>query len=259
MKKAPFLRTSELAAAVGIHPNTVRLYEEWGFLPPIPRSPGGYRMFTPLHLEQLRLARMALHGEWPGRPIRRSALNLVKTGATGDLQAALVVARNHLALVHAERAQAEAAADVLQRWALSQAPPATGRTVPISRVAERLDVTTDMLRDWERNGLIEVPRNPTNRYRAYGAQEIGRLRVIRLLRQAGYSTMAILRMVIQLDQDQEVDLRRALDTPRPDEDALSAADRWLSALAGQEQRALDLIAQVQRMIAMQNGVTLAKP
>ena len=32
------LRTSEVAQAAGVHPNTVRLYEEWGFLPPVPRS-----------------------------------------------------------------------------------------------------------------------------------------------------------------------------------------------------------------------------
>jgi DNA-binding transcriptional MerR regulator len=34
-----YLRTSEITKAVGVHPNTVRLYERWGFLPPVPRSP----------------------------------------------------------------------------------------------------------------------------------------------------------------------------------------------------------------------------
>jgi DNA-binding transcriptional MerR regulator len=41
----PYLRTSEISQAVGVHPNTVRLYEQWGFLPPIPRSLSGYRLF----------------------------------------------------------------------------------------------------------------------------------------------------------------------------------------------------------------------
>jgi DNA-binding transcriptional MerR regulator len=53
-----FLYTSEVAAAVGVHANTVRLYEAWDFLPPIPRSQSGYRRFTPAHLEQMRLARL---------------------------------------------------------------------------------------------------------------------------------------------------------------------------------------------------------
>ena len=72
------LRTSDIAKAVGVHPNTVRLYEEWGFLPPIPRGPSRHRMFTQDHLDQMRLARTALRGPWPGRKIKQSALTLVR-------------------------------------------------------------------------------------------------------------------------------------------------------------------------------------
>jgi hypothetical protein len=38
-----------------------------------------------------------------------------------------------------------------------------------------------------------------------------------------------------------------LDTPRPDEDAFSAADRWLSTLSEQEQRANEMIALLAQM------------
>ncbi len=76
--KPRYMRTSDIAQAVGVHPNTVRLYEEWGFLPPIPRSPSGYRQYTQAHLDQMRLAQTALHGGWPGQNIRQSALALVK-------------------------------------------------------------------------------------------------------------------------------------------------------------------------------------
>ncbi|MCP4519474.1 MAG: MerR family transcriptional regulator, partial [Delftia sp.] len=109
--------------------------------------------------------------------------------------------------------------------------------------------SADSLRNWERDGLIKIPRNPRNGYRLYGAPEIGRLRVIRMLRRAGYSTMAILRMLLHLDQGQGGDLRQVLDTPRPDQDVYSAADHWLSTLAAQEKRALDAIAQLEAMIA----------
>jgi DNA-binding transcriptional MerR regulator len=60
-----------------------------------------------------------------------------------------------------------------------------------------LHVTVDMLRNWERNGLITVPRDPSNGYRMYGPCEVGRIRVIRTLVQAGYSLMAILHMLHQ--------------------------------------------------------------
>jgi hypothetical protein len=39
-----------------------------------------------------------------------------------------------------------------------------------------------------------------------------------------------------------------LDTPRPDEDVYSAADRWLSTLTALEGRALNAIAQLEEMI-----------
>ncbi len=246
-----YLRTSDLSRAVGVHPNTVRLYERWGFLPPIPRSPAGYRLFTEAHLDQMRLARLALSDAWPGRNIRRSAVTLVRQAASGDLNQAQDQARQHLALVRSERAQAEAAADFLERWAKGALVPGSAPSLAIGPAAELLAVTPDMLRNWERNGLLTVPRDPETGYRRYGRAEIDRLRVIRMLLRAGYSMMAVLRMVLQLNQGRREGLREALDTPRPDEDILSASDRWLSTLAEQEQRALAMIAQIEDMIRKQ--------
>jgi DNA-binding transcriptional MerR regulator len=258
MSRKRYLYTSEIAKAVGVHPNTVRLYEEWGFLPSIPRSFSGYRLFTEAHLDQMRLARTALQGPWPGQKIKRSALALVRQAAAGDLGGALERSYHHLALVQAEQAQAEAAAELLKRWAEGTAADATIKPLRIGQAAKLLDVSTDMLRNWERDNLIQVPRNPRNGYRLYGATEIGRLRVIRMLRRAGYSTMAILRMVRQLDHGRTKDLRQVLDTPSPDEKVADepgsfvyAADHWLSTLAALEQRAVDLISQLEGMIAKQ--------
>jgi hypothetical protein len=57
--------------------------------------------------------------------------------------------------------------------------------------------------------------------------------------------------LVQLDRGETTDLRRALDTPRPDEDAFTASDRWLSTLAEQEKRAHTIIALVEEMIQKQ--------
>jgi len=255
------LSTSEIARAVGVHPNTVRLYEEWGYLPPVPRGPNGYRLFGQAHLDQMRLARLALHGLWPGRNLRASALALVRQAASGDLGGALEQGYHHLALVQSEQAQAEVAVNLLERWAQGMATDATAGPLLIGQAAQRLGVTADMLRNWERNGLIRVPRDPDNGYRRYGAVEMGRLRVIRMLNRAGYSQMAILRMVLTLDQPQGGDLRsegtlrQILDTPRPDEEIYSAADRWLSTLDEQEQRAQAIISQLEVMLQRQNRNT----
>jgi len=233
---------------VDVHPNTVRLYEEWGFLPTIPRSPSGYRRFTQVHLDQMRLARSAMQFTWMGGNIRDTAREVIFSGAVDDLGGALEAAYRLLVLIQGERSQAEAAADYLERWAKGAQPESMGRPLWIGETARRLAVTTDQLRNWERNGLIQVPRNPENGYRMYGGAQIGRLRVIRTLASAKYSQMSILRMVLHLDGGQREALRQILDTPRDDEDAYYATDRSLASLADMEKKSRGLIALIEELI-----------
>jgi DNA-binding transcriptional MerR regulator len=248
-----YLRTIDLARSAGVHPNTVRLYEQWGLIPAVERSPSGYRRFTRFHLDCLRLARIAYSGEFPGRALRRSATQVLLKAASGDLGGALELAYRHKALVQAEQAQAEIAAALLERWAQGAVMDATNELLQIGQAAGLLGVSVDVLRNWERNGLIAVPRDPHNGFRRYGWREIGRLRVIRMLSRAGYSLMAILRMLTRLDAGQAGDLRQELDTPHPDEDVFSASDHWLSSLADHAQRAAAMIAHLEAMLAAQTA------
>ena len=248
-----YLSTSQLARAVGIHPNTVRRYVDKGFLPPVGRSPAGYRRFTERHLDCLRLTRLVFSNFFPGKAIYASGLQLLYVTAGGDLGGALEHTSRQLALVQPERAQAEVAADLLERWALGAPADATSERLQIGQAARLLGVSIDILRSWDRNGLIDIPRDPSNGYRRYGGAELSRLRVIRMLSRAGYSTGAILRMLIQLDRGETTDLRRALDTPRPDEDVYLASDRWLSTLSEHEERARGMIALVEEMIQKEAG------
>ena len=235
------LSTSKIAKIVGCHPNTVRMYESWGLLPPVPRAANGYRQYTQDHLYQMKLARTALNTAWPGKNIRQAAIDLVHQCARGDLGGALENAYRYLVLVQSERNQAEMAAELVSRWAQGFPADTTGNGLHIREAALHLNVTSDQLRNWERNGLLDVPKDPHNGYRIYGAPELARARVIRVLRNAGYSLMAIYRMLNQLDVDSSTDIKRALDTPRPDEDVSFAPDHWLSTLAGIENSARELI------------------
>lgn len=241
-----FLKTSDIAREVGVHVNTVRLYEARGFLPPVPRTASGYRLFTTRHLEQMRLAYLALKGPYPGGV--EVVLELIQCAADGDLGMAMELAYEYLARIRMEQTRAEAAVELLERWARGQMLDTTRRTLSIGEAAAHLGVTIDQLRNWDRNGLLDVPRDPETQHRQYGAKEIGRLRVIRMLRQSGYSLMAILRMLRQYDAGEVEGLREALDTPGENEDIQTIADRWLTTLAQQEKRALAIINQLTVMI-----------
>ncbi|MGD9161379.1 MAG: MerR family transcriptional regulator, partial [Desulfobacteraceae bacterium] len=232
--RGSFLRTSDIAKASGVHPNTVRMYEEYGYLSPIPRTPKGYRIFTEDHLDQVRLVRTIM--KWPYSGGKSLVITIIKHTAREQLGSALEDAYRYLTRVKAEIDRAEMAAELLEHWASGMAIENTSISLSMRETAELLDITTDALRNWERNGLIKIPRNPKNNYRVYGSDEIARLCVIRTLRKARYSMMAILRMMLVFDKGQKNDLKKVLDTPAPDEDVYSVFDKWQSALKETEKR-----------------------
>ena len=45
-------KTAEVAAMIGVHPNTVRLYEKMKLIPKPERLSNGYRVFTDFHIWQ---------------------------------------------------------------------------------------------------------------------------------------------------------------------------------------------------------------
>lgn len=222
-------RTSDLARAVGIHPNTVMRYIEWGLIPPVERTPAGYRIYTQLHLDCLRLARLIYSLPYTDRELHSSAHDIIEAAAADDWINALDLAQRFSGKIRQEINLAEGTVALLQEWA-TRPPASTGPYYSIGKACERLDVTRDVLRNWERNGLISIPRSPQNGYRQIGTAEMSRLRIIRSLSHAGYSMMAMLRMFTELDSGNTSNLRETLDTPRPDEDVYMAADRWLTTL-----------------------------
>jgi DNA-binding transcriptional MerR regulator len=244
------LRTSDIARALGVHANTIRLYEAWGYLPEIPRGSNGYRQYTVRHLEQARLAHLTVR--WPYLVGDKTLLvKLVKSAANGELGMAMELAYEHLAHVRVERTYAEAAIEFLERWAGGHLIDSSRQKMRIREAALHLNVTVDMLRNWERNGLIDIPRDPSNQYRLYGTAEFGRLRVIRTLVKSGYSQMAILRMLRQFDSGETDNLREALNVPREADETIEViADRWLASLLELEQRAQAAIRQIGHMIEM---------
>lgn len=248
------LSTTRIARLAGCHPNTVRFYEQQGFLPPIRRNPRNqYRLYTRAHIDHMQLAVTAFKSPFPGRTLRRSLTNLVRHAAGGNLGGTLEIAFRHLALVQAETSQAESAVAFLENWAGGMPVDAASRPLHTGQAAQFLGVTIDALRTWERNGLVSIPRDPHNGYRLYGTQEIGRLRVVRMLRTAGYSITAILRMFTRLDKGETTDLRTTLDTPDADADIFYATDTWLTTLAEEQQRANTLISMLQAMIGKQQN------
>ncbi len=242
------LSTSKIARAVGCHPNTVLLYEKWGLIARVPRAANGYRLYTEEHLDQMCLARTALDGLYPGKVIRRKAYRVIALTVCGELELALEQAGIYLESIKKEQKRASKALQVIDTWVDGLAAKNVRKTWSIGEVAKNLDLTVDQLRNWERNGLIVVPRNPENRYRRYSQREIDRLRVIELLLHSGFGMMSIHRLMQRVDKGDFSQLRQVLDTPDQHE-IIYPSDQWMTALAEQEKRAKRVITILEEMIA----------
>lgn len=75
-------RTAQVAQSIGVHANTVRLYAALGLIPKAQRRANGYRIFSDFHIEQFRLARMALQIEVLQNGLRKNIIEVVKTSAS---------------------------------------------------------------------------------------------------------------------------------------------------------------------------------
>ena len=222
-------RTAEIAGMTGIHPNTVRFYEEQALLPPIPRMENGYRIFSEKHLLQLRLIRSAFKAEILNNNLRCEVIAIVKTAAAGNLDGAIHKTAQYQTHIRNEIAKAREAVRITGDL-LSGVYKSGKDTAPIGRreAAAQIGVSMDVLRDWERNGLLSVPRKGNRRL--YGSGEINRMMIISVLRNAGYSQMAIRRMLVRVTQG-ETDLLATLNTPEETEDIISVADRYITSLS----------------------------
>lgn len=226
-----FYKTAEVAKIIGVHPNTVRLYEELALIPRPQRAPNGYRIFTDLHLDVFRLARLAFQIVVLQNGLRKKIVQMVKVAAAGDYDAALALTDEYLRQIKTEQKNAREAITIVGQI-LAGSPPSTTVQLKRSETAKLLEISSDTLRNWEMNGLLRVKRRE-NGYRVYSAEDIDRLKIIRCLRCANYSLEAILRMLSALSVDPQTDLEEALDAveAETDEDIISASDKLLTSLA----------------------------
>lgn len=222
------------------HNIEIRFYEEMKLLPVISRAENGYRIFNDRHLEQLRLLRTAFRSEIISDRLRQEVYAIVKTAAGGDIAGAYQSTQRYLEHLREEKTKAEEAIritlDIIEDNGKS------GETVVYKgrlEAAGLLGISIDVLRDWERNSLLQVLRN-TKGYREYRLKEMSRLKIIRTLRNAHYSMMSILRMLNRLDQGDR-NVRETIDTPGEEEDIVCAADRYITALSLAEKDALEML------------------
>lgn len=239
-------KTSEIAHSIGIHPNTVRLYEDLELIPKPERKENGYRIFTDFHMEQIKFVRIALKVEVLQNGLRKQAISIIKTSALGNFSKATCLTEYYLQQIRNEQKNAEEAIAITKKL-LSGGNQETGTTfLTRKEAADYLQISIDTLRNWEMNGLLTVKRKQ-NGYRVYTDEDVRRLKIIRSLRCANYSLSSILRMLNTLSRNPEADIRQVIDTPKENDDIISVCDKLLTSLHYAEQNAEVMLSHLEKM------------
>ena len=237
--------TSQVANMFGIHPNTVRLYEEWGVIPKAKRKSNGYRVSTEVHIQQLHLVRMALQIEILQNGLRKQVIEVVKQSANGQFDEAFIHAQDYLSHIRREQKNAKEAI-IIAKEIWKGSPETDEIQLKRKEVSDLLDVSMDTLRNWEMNGLLKIKRK-TNGYRVYTSEDVRRLKVIRSLRCANYSLEAILHMLNEAEVNPQVNIAKALNVSRENSDIISVCDRLIESLQKAEVNAIRIITMLESM------------
>ena len=238
-------KTAEVAAMIGVHPNTVRLYEKMKLIPKPERLSNGYRVFTDFHIWQCKLIRLAFQVEVLQNGLRKKIVRMVTVSAAGEFDTAIILTEEYLKQLRQERRNAEEAIKIVKQL-LSGGAQENSHNLKRKDVSNLLDISMDTLRNWEMNGLLTVKRK-NNGYRVYTDEDIQRLKIIRSLRCANYSLEAIRRLLQQLSKNPNIDIRVALNTPKQTEDINSVCDRLIISLSDAETNAKFLLEMLQEM------------
>jgi DNA-binding transcriptional MerR regulator len=180
-----YLRTNDLALAGHISVQQVRNYEASGLIPRAPRSPSGYRLYTQQHLAALNVVKSMVRGYgWQRVPAIMQALH------RGDLSVALATIDTHHAELASKRLQVEQTLSALHALAAQSVPLQSSRHPQRFRVGEaakQVGVRVSALHFWEQQGLLHPFRDKDSSYRLYDEHQMRHLRVVALLRGAGYT------------------------------------------------------------------------
>ncbi|WML34393.1 MerR family transcriptional regulator [Clostridium sp. OS1-26] len=239
-------KTAQVAKLIGIHPNTVRLYEKLGLISKPQRLSNGYRVFSNFHIAQFKLARTALKVEVLQSGLRKNMINIIKLSAKGEFQKAIVCTNNYINQVKIEQKNAEEAIEITKKLLSGIQEKENNVSLTRKQTADYLEVTIDTLRNWEMNGLLSIKRKQ-NGYRVYTKNDIQLLKIIRTLRCANYSLSAILRMISAISNNSEINIREVINTPKSDENIVAVCDKLLTSLSSAELNANCILRQLKAM------------
>lgn len=236
------LKIGRLSQLTGVKAATIRFYEKCGFLEPAKRLPNDYRVFCRRHIYQIRVCRLVFGG-FVNKRLRKISWGVLQASRDWNLEAYRQAADRYLQAVEEDIRRTKIAVDIVMDKLQETEEE---RFVYTKKQAAGLaGVTSETIRNWERNGLFR--QRAQYEKRLYSQQELNRMYVIRLLLDNGYSMMAVRSFFEEYDGGGREPAMRQLMEPGKNEDLIYRADRYMETLLETEEKARQLCAMADEM------------
>lgn len=236
------LKIGSLSQLTGVKAGTIRFYEKCGFLEPAKRLPNGYRVFCGRHIYQVRVCRLVFGG-FVNKRLRKISKDVLQASRDWNLEAYRQSADRYLQAVEEDVKRTKLAVDIVMDKL--QETREDGLLYTKKQAAMLAGVTSETIRNWERNGLFR--QRAQYEKRIYSQQELNRMYVIRLLLDNGYSMMAVKSLFEKYDGgDRELAMRQLME-PGENENLIYRADRYMETLLGTKEKVIQLCAMADEM------------
>lgn len=227
MLEKKYYKPIEIARLYSIHPNTVRLYEKLHYISPAERDKNNYRRYTKIHILQFKICRCIFGYPFFNKKIREAGNKTIWAIADKLYNEGLILVENYIELIKLEIKLAEDTKDIVKRWLNNEIREFDeNRSMSRKEASMFFGVTIEAIRNWERNGLINSNKKGEKGEVLYSGDNLERLKIVYMLRQAGYSMSAIYRSLSIISKDNVEDVLTSLENPNVNE-VISVGDRWL--------------------------------
>lgn len=181
------LFTSQVAKIVGVHPNTVRLYEELSFISHVPRNNSGYRVFSERHVDEMLFARIIVPGPYPVD--KNIVFQIINHYIKMDFETSLIYAKQYYDGVMNEKLKTHQALQILNSWNKNQIINHSVIADTRKEMSKLSSVPIETIRNWERCRILHsVKKNNRNTYTVYDYEKI---MIIYILRKVKLSIQSI--------------------------------------------------------------------
>lgn len=160
------IRPVDIARKLGISTTTLRKYEEFGLVPPVPRSTAGYRTYTREHMAYFVCVREMLPAFTTGEIVK-----IFKCVMAKEIDTALWIANKAQADLHGEKIIAGKIVKNLLLKNESQHSLRCGN-LTIHDISRETGVPATAIRYWDKVGLISAGRITENNYRIFETDHV---------------------------------------------------------------------------------------